>query len=117
MGFVWAVRRSLRLLTLLTLMASALCTGQSLAAQEIAAPRATLADSVSAKSEVRHDLVLVTDIFDGDSAVTLASAISPAATTFGPAPALAAALPVAPATPAPLPQHFSPRAERAPPAA
>jgi len=118
MGFVWAVRRSLRLLTLLTLMASALCTGQSLAAQEIASPRAILADSVSTPDSPGSMALVAMDLFEGESAVTLASAISPAATTaFGPDFAFAAALPAVPAVPAPLPRHFSPPAERAPPAA
>ncbi len=114
MGFVWAVRRSLRLLTLLTLMASALCTGQSLAAQEIPPPRATLADCVSFPDSAA---LVTVDVFEGGSAVSLASAISATETTFGPAIAYTAGLSGASAATAPLLAHFSPRAERAPPAA
>lgn len=116
MGFVWAVRRSLRLLTLLTLMASTLCTGQSLAAQEIAPPRAALADSIALADEAPPALVTA-EIFDGESAVSLASAISATATTFGPALAYPARLFDAHAATAPPFDRFSPRAERAPPAA
>ncbi|HZM74839.1 MAG TPA: hypothetical protein VFC19_03885 [Candidatus Limnocylindrales bacterium] len=115
MGFVWAVRRSLRLLTLLTLMASTLCAGQSLAAQEIAAPRPTLSDNVSDPGSFR-DLVVAPEIFQGESAVTVVSAIN-TIDTFGPAFSFTATLPTAPAAPAPLSHPFSPPAERAPPAA
>jgi len=120
MGFVWAVRRSLRLLTLLTLMASALCAGQSLAAQEIAPPRATLADSIALADSVSFTdsaALLTADVFESESAVSLASAISATGTTSGPAFAYTAGLSDAPAATAPLLVHFSPRAERAPPAA
>ena len=117
MGFVWAVRRSLRLLTLLTLMASALCNGQSLAAQEIAPPRAVLADSIALADETAPSALVTADVFEGESAVSLASAIAATGTTFGPAFAYPARLSDAPTATAPLLDHFSPRAERAPPAA
>ena len=120
MGFVWAVRRSLRLLTLLTLMASALCTGQSLAAQEIAPPRAALADSIALADSVSlpdSAALVTTEIFEDRSAVSLASAISATDADFGPAFAYTARLFDAPAATAPLLDHFSPRVERAPPAA
>jgi hypothetical protein len=113
-GFVWAVRRSLRLLTLLTLMASALCSGQTLAAQEITSPRATIADGVADSQP--HALV-ATHIFEGESAVTLASATIPTGAPFALALSSTAALPAAPAAPVPPVAHFSPLAERAPPAA
>lgn len=115
MGLVWAVRRSLRLLTLLTLMASALCAGQTLAAQESAAPRVTLADSVT-NPEPPSGLV-ATGIFEGESAVTIASAISTTDAAPRPAFPFTATLPLAPVTAAPPPHPFSPLAERAPPAA
>lgn len=101
-------------------MASALCQGETLAAQEISAPRAVLADSVALADSggQRGQLGLVaTEIFTDDSAVTFASAISPAGAGFGPAFASAARLPIAPAAAAPLTRHFCPPAERAPPAA
>ena len=115
MGLVWAVRRSLRLLTLLTLMASALCTGQSLAAQEISAPRVTLADSVAAHQEPPSGLVPA-GLFEGESAVTIASAISAIDADLRPVSGFAATPSFASAA-VPLPRHFSPPAERAPPAA
>jgi len=114
MGPVWAVRRSLRLLTLLTLMASALCSGQSLAAQENAAPRVTLADSVA---DQPPPVLVATDVFAGESAVTLASAISTTDAAFHPAFSFTATLTVAPPAATPLLDHFSPPAERAPPVA
>src|SRR5262245_6354446 len=67
MGFVWAVRRSLRLLTLLTLMASALCSGQTLAAQEITAPRATIADSVA---DTQPEALVAAPAFKAGSAIS-----------------------------------------------
>ena len=110
MGFVWAVRRSLRLLSLLTLMASALCTGQSLAAQEIAPPAII-------HHQPRGERVPASEIFAGGSATTLVSATSPVGFSFSPTFAATTTLSVAPGAPAPLAGHFSPRAERAPPAA
>jgi hypothetical protein len=115
MGLVWAVRRSLRLLTLLTLMASALCAGQTLAAQDNAAPRVTPADSV-AHQEPPRGLVMA-DLFEGESAVTIASAISSIDAPPHPVSASAATFALAPVALASLPRPFSPLAERAPPAA
>jgi hypothetical protein len=115
MGFVWAVRRSLRLLTLLTLMASALCTGQTLAAQESAAPpRITPADSVTVQSTP----VLATfEVFERAPTAAIASAIRTVEAAFRPVFSFTAPLAFAPVAAAPLLHHFSPPAERAPPAA
>ena len=115
MGFVWAVRRSLRLLTLLTLMASALCAGQTLAAEENATPRVTLADRVARQEPPRGPVMA--DLFEGESAVTIASAISTIDALPHPVFAFTATLALAPVAVAPLPRPFSPLAERAPPTA
>lgn len=126
---MWAVRRSLRLLTLLTLMASALCTGQSLADQEIAAPRVAIADSVAfadsaalpgsaafAADVAWPPLALVTTgIFEDEPVATITSAIPTVDATPSPALSAAAPLATAPAAAVPILDHFSPLAERAPP--
>lgn len=122
MGLVWAVRRSLRLLTLLTLMASALCAGQTLAAQENSTPRVTLADSLaeSRADRVAHQEpprgLMVADLFEGGSTAGVASAIGAVDTPPRPVSVFTATLAVAPVAVAPLTRPFSPLAERAPPA-
>lgn len=136
MGVVWVVQRSLRLLTLLTLMASTLCSGQILAAQAVAGPSEFAVDSII---EPVVDIVDVRAVAsagarDGKFALAATTIVSDApdagADRFSPAPAAVAAAPwrIQPAPAAardsfaghaftPVSGRFSPRAERAPPAA
>lgn len=129
MGFVWVVRRSLRQLTLLTLMASTLCAGQALAARDIPSPRAAIADSIALADQLGpadgvagaavapRSALVATGVFEDGSVATVASVISTVNATFRPAFSVAAELPIAPAAAAPLLHYFSPLAERAPPVA
>jgi len=102
---VWVVRRSLRLLTLLTLMASALCSGQSLAGQDIAA------------QDLGHAIEAPAQSTSGMTSAIAASVISDVPADFPSAsPATAPTLPAPVALQRPA-RDFSPRIERAPPLA
>jgi argininosuccinate lyase len=117
-GIVWAIRRSLRLLSLLTLMASALCSGQTLAAQDITAEDLAPALPSAASAFARAHTVVADAVAAADktgrgmTSITASVIRDIAAIERATAPILIA--PAALQRPA---RDFSPRIERAPPLA